>query len=122
MEPIAAVGLAFNIFQFVDCTSKLIKTAKELRDNASSAENSDHLATVTHLRTIAQSLRATTCAVEHAAQAESPEDQVSAAYNVVSKETLLETDVFLENRHFKPSLKAVVSSLSNSSSVSRLAA
>jgi hypothetical protein len=76
MESLAAVGLASNILQFVDFTSRLLKTAKELKSNASSAENRDHVATVTHLKEIARDLSSCKKAIADHAAINSREQQV----------------------------------------------
>ncbi len=49
MEAIAAVGLASNVLQFFEFTTKLIRISNELRNDAASSENQDHQVIATYL-------------------------------------------------------------------------
>ncbi|KAI0881092.1 uncharacterized protein GGS22DRAFT_181907 [Annulohypoxylon maeteangense] len=56
MEALVAVGLASNVLQFVDFTTKLIGISNELRNHAASSENRDHRVIATHLVTLSQNI------------------------------------------------------------------
>ncbi|KAM0809838.1 hypothetical protein AB5N19_10185 [Seiridium cardinale] len=57
MEAIVAVGVASNVVQFVDFTTKLLQTFTELRHDAASAESRDHAKVAVHLEGIARTIR-----------------------------------------------------------------
>lgn len=78
MEAIVAVGLASNVVQFVDFTTKLVVIANELRNDAASSENRDHQAIATHLEALAQSISDTTKAISQASTTAPPEERVSS--------------------------------------------
>ncbi|KAI2622157.1 hypothetical protein GGS26DRAFT_249749 [Hypomontagnella submonticulosa] len=75
MEAIVAVGLASNVVQFVDFTTKLVVIANELRNDAASSENRDHQAIATHLEALAQSISDTTKAISQASTTAPPEER-----------------------------------------------
>lgn len=75
MEALVAVGLSSNILQFVEFAGKLIRTASELRHNASTAENRDHAVITEDLETIAIGLRDSAQAI-NGASSPSPEEKV----------------------------------------------
>ena len=78
MEALVAVGLASNVLQFVEFTTKLIGVANELRNNAASSENRDHQAIAAHLEVLAKNISDSIKAISQASTAASPEEQVSA--------------------------------------------
>lgn len=63
MEALVAVSLSSNILQFVELSAKLVRTANELRQNASTSENRDHAVIVADLETIANGLRVSAAAI-----------------------------------------------------------
>ncbi|KAK9420147.1 hypothetical protein SUNI508_06675 [Seiridium unicorne] len=74
MEAIVAVGVASNVVQFVDFTTKLLQTFSELRHNAASAENRDHAKVAVHLEGIARTIRAKHNAIAQSATTIPEED------------------------------------------------
>ncbi|RYP34314.1 hypothetical protein DL767_004308 [Monosporascus sp. MG133] len=75
MEALAAVSLSSNILQFVELSAKLVRTANELRHDASTSENKDHAAIAEHLETIANGVKASAQEIEGASAAVSPEEK-----------------------------------------------
>lgn len=58
MEALVAIGLASNVLSFVDFATKLVKTARGLRSDASLPEHEDLHVTTTNLRLLAEKIRA----------------------------------------------------------------
>ncbi|RYO83913.1 hypothetical protein DL766_008287 [Monosporascus sp. MC13-8B] len=75
MEAIAAVGLSSNILQFVELSAKLVRTANELRHDASTSENKDHAAIAEHLETITNAVKVSAQEIEGTSAAVSPEEE-----------------------------------------------
>ncbi|RYP63429.1 hypothetical protein DL771_009282 [Monosporascus sp. 5C6A] len=75
MEALAAVGLSSNILQLVALSAKLVRTANELRHDASTSENRDHAAIAEHLETIGNGVKASAQEIEGASAAVSPEEK-----------------------------------------------
>ncbi|KAH6652789.1 hypothetical protein BKA67DRAFT_677958 [Truncatella angustata] len=75
MEALVAVGVASNLVQFVDFAVKLIRTSNELRHNAASAENREHVLLTIHLQKIATDINNTSQAIEQHNLSESPDDE-----------------------------------------------
>jgi hypothetical protein len=57
METVLAIGLASNVVQFVDFTSKLVHTYNQLRHDAAQSEHEYHRQVTTHLLPIADKIR-----------------------------------------------------------------
>ncbi|KAI0009583.1 hypothetical protein F4779DRAFT_581650 [Xylariaceae sp. FL0662B] len=75
METLAAVGLASNVLQFVDFTTNLIRTLRELRNNTASAENQDHHVITTHFHALSQGINTSVQAISRTSSTLSPEDK-----------------------------------------------
>ncbi|RYP86967.1 hypothetical protein DL770_004848 [Monosporascus sp. CRB-9-2] len=75
MEALVAVSLSSNILHFVELSAKLVRTANELRHDASTSENRDHAAIAEHLETIANGVKASVQEIEGASAAVSPDEK-----------------------------------------------
>ncbi|KAI1370885.1 hypothetical protein F4677DRAFT_457542 [Hypoxylon crocopeplum] len=75
MEAVAAVGLASNVLQFAEFTTKLIRISNELRHHAASPENKDHQILATHLEALAQNISDSAKAISQTSTAVSPEEK-----------------------------------------------
>lgn len=81
MEALVAVSLSSNILQFVDFAGELVRTASELRHNASTAGNRDHAVITEDLEAIAIGVRDSAQAI-NGAPLPSPEENVRGYYPV----------------------------------------
>ncbi|KAI2632435.1 hypothetical protein GGR54DRAFT_583445 [Hypoxylon sp. NC1633] len=75
MEALVAVGLASNVLQFVDFTSKLVSKANELRKDAAFSEHRDHAAIAAHLRALAVNVKASAQSIVQASTTASLEEK-----------------------------------------------
>ncbi|XXH00484.1 hypothetical protein Hte_006830 [Hypoxylon texense] len=76
MEAITAVGLATNVLQFFEFTTRLIRVSNELRNNATSSENKDYQVIATHLEGLAQSIKDSAQAISQASATSSSEEKL----------------------------------------------
>ncbi|KAI1205901.1 uncharacterized protein F4807DRAFT_440901 [Annulohypoxylon truncatum] len=75
MEALVAVGLASNVFQFVEFSAKLISISNELRKNAASSENRDYRVIATHLETLSQKISDSAKAISQTSTTASSEEK-----------------------------------------------
>ncbi|KAI0169541.1 hypothetical protein GGR52DRAFT_573605 [Hypoxylon sp. FL1284] len=75
MEPVAILGLASNVLQFFEFTTKLIRIANELRHDAASSENRDHLVIATHLEELTQHIQNSAHTISQASAVASAEER-----------------------------------------------
>ncbi|KAI1771881.1 hypothetical protein F4818DRAFT_454381 [Hypoxylon cercidicola] len=79
MEAVAAVGLASNVLQFFEFTTKLVRISNELRNDAASSENQDHQVIATHLEGLAQGIKDSAQAISQTSATASPEEKALQA-------------------------------------------
>ncbi|KAI1768090.1 hypothetical protein GGR53DRAFT_518105 [Hypoxylon sp. FL1150] len=75
MEALVAVGLASNVLQFFEFTTKLIRISNELRHDAASSENRDHQVIATHLEGLAQGIKDSAQLISQTSTTLSPEEK-----------------------------------------------
>lgn len=76
MEALVALGLASNVVQFIDFSTKLISKSRELGNDAASADHKDHAAIATHLKVLADKVSASAQSIAQASSTVPPEEKV----------------------------------------------